>query len=421
MAARDLLHLDYLTLYGNAPRPCDRMSESRLQEFYDRIRTDLDRTVKFWRQHSRDPECGGFFNCLSKDGKVYDEIKHVWLQARQVWMYARLYNDVERFRDEDLLQEAVRGAEFLMQNVRDPNTYKCSLVVTRDGKAIKIQRSLFSECFYLMAMSEVGRATGVEKYKKEAITMMEKITGWIQSHGEGLGIEKLPGHRPISSLAIPMMTLCVIEQLKTMDPSLNYDDLTDWAIKDAMKHVQREGTVILETTTNDGKEMGGSAGRLMLPGHSIEAGWFLLRHATRSGDQALKQTAIQSFMERPFEYGWDKQHGGLYYFLDVDGWSPVQLEWDMKLWWAHNEALIAFLMAYKETKDKRHLDRFAQIFDYSYSHFVDEENGEWFGYLRKDGSVSMDFKGGPWKGCFHVPRYLMMCEQMLKELLDKKN
>lgn len=30
--------------------------------------------------------------------------------------------------------------------------------------------------------------------------------------------------------------------------------------------------------------------------------------------------------------------------------------------------------------------------------FVDEENGEWFGYLRKDGSVSMDFKGGPWKG-----------------------
>lgn len=28
--------------------------------------------------------CSGFFNCLGKDGKVYDEIKHVWLQARQV-------------------------------------------------------------------------------------------------------------------------------------------------------------------------------------------------------------------------------------------------------------------------------------------------------------------------------------------------
>lgn len=77
--------------------------------------------------------------------------------------------------------------------------------------------------------------------------MMKKITGWIQSHGEGLGIDKLPGHRPISSLAIPMMTLCVIEQLKTMDPSLNYDDLTEWAIKDAMKHVQVRCKMDLQT------------------------------------------------------------------------------------------------------------------------------------------------------------------------------
>ncbi|XP_061187726.1 N-acylglucosamine 2-epimerase-like [Saccostrea echinata] len=397
------------------------MSANRLSEFYDKIRNDLDRTVQFWRQHSKDEEYGGFFNCLSKEGKVYDDTKHVWLQARQVWMYARLYNEVERFKDEDLLQQAVKGADFLLENVRDPNTYKCSLIITRDGKPIKIQRTLFSECFYLMAMSEVARATGIEKYKKEAITMMEKIRGWIQSHGEGLGFPKLSGVKPRSMLAIAMMTLCIIDQLRTMDPSLNYDDLKKWALNDALKHVQRNGTVILETTTNDGKEMCGSAGRLMIPGHSIEAGWFLLSEATRSGDDDLKKVAITSFIVRPFEYGWDQEQGGLFYFLDVDGWCPVQLEWDMKLWWAHNEALIAFLMAYKETKDPTHLEKFAQIFDYCYSHFVDKENGEWFGYLRKDGSVSLDFKGGPWKGCFHVPRCLMMCEKMLEELLENKN
>lgn len=113
MAALGLLHLDYTYRCTGKLHGRDRMSESRLQEFYDKIRADLDRTVKFWRQHSRDPECGygqglregeycfciifskyficlmnvycsGFFNCLGKDGKVYDEIKHVWLQARQV-------------------------------------------------------------------------------------------------------------------------------------------------------------------------------------------------------------------------------------------------------------------------------------------------------------------------------------------------
>lgn len=60
----------------------------------------------------------------------------------------------------------------------------------------------------------------------------------------------------------------------------------------------------------------------------------------------------------------------------MDGWSPTQLEWDMKLWWPHNEAMIAFLMAYKVTQDEKFLVSFGQIFDYSYSHVSDRYNHE---------------------------------------------
>jgi N-acylglucosamine 2-epimerase len=106
---------------------------------------------------------------------------------------------------------------------------------------------------------------------------------------------------------------------------------------------------------------------LLYPGHSIEAGWFLFARASKTNDAELKQTAIDKFILNPFGCGWDKQDGGLFYFLDVDGWSPTQLEWDMKLWWPHNEALIAFLMTYKETNEVTMLDKFAQVFDYVYS------------------------------------------------------
>ena len=106
----------------------------------------------------------------------------------------------------------------------------------------------------------------------------------------------------------------------------------------------------------------------LFSGHSIEAGWFLLDLAIKKNKPELVQTAIQTFMITPFNYGWDKEHGGIYYFLDVDGWSPVQLEWDLKLFWPHNEAMISFLMAYKHTKDTKHLDTFSKIFDYCYSH-----------------------------------------------------
>ena len=44
----------------------------------------------------------------------------------------------------------------------------------------------------------------------------------------------------------------------------------------------------------------------------------------------------------------------------------MNLEWDMKLWWAHNEAMIALAMAYKASKDKKHWDLFKLVTDYSY-------------------------------------------------------
>ena len=47
------------------------------------------------------------------------------------------------------------------------------------------------------------------------------------------------------------------------------------------------------------------------------------------------------------------------------GISPTQLEWSMKLWWVHCEALIAALMAYATTHDPTHWDMFKQMLDYS--------------------------------------------------------
>lgn len=45
-----------------------------------------------------------------------------------------------------------------------------------------------------------------------------------------------------------------------------------------------------------------------------------------------------------------------------------QLEWSMKLWWPHCEALIAILMAYSQTKRPELLERFSQVYEYTFSH-----------------------------------------------------
>ncbi|ESO84343.1 hypothetical protein LOTGIDRAFT_236307 [Lottia gigantea] len=395
----------------------------RLQEFHDQISTDLKRTVKFWVENSHDLEKDGFFNCLGKDGKVYDTTKNTWLQGRQIWTYSTLIRHVpEVFGTEKdkILDFVEKSAKFLIYKVKDRETNRCPFSTTPTGLAIKYQRSIYTEIFFTMAMIELYSVTNNDLYKEEGLKMLDKIIYWTQEDDTELGRTVLPGTTPIQTLAVPMVVLSLGLLPLPEDRMTKYREIEEKCVKDIMKHIQRNGKVILENVSPDGTELPGSIGRLMNPGHAIECGWFLLEYAKKSGNSELKQIALDKFIMGAFESGWDAKHQGLFYFLDVDGWSPTQLEWDMKLWWPHTEALIAFLMAYDQTQDKKYLDLFEKVFDYCYQHFVDKENGEWFGYLNRQGDVTHTFKGGPWKGCFHVPRCLMMCQLILKKLLKKE-
>ena len=55
-----------------------------------------------------------------------------------------------------------------------------------------------------------------------------------------------------------------------------------------------------------------------------------------------------------------------------------------------------------------------ETMEYCFAHFNDQEYGEWYGYLRRDGAPTEPrAKGNVFKGPFHVPR--MYCE-VIREL-----
>jgi N-acylglucosamine 2-epimerase len=115
------------------------------------------------------------------------------------------------------------------------------------------------------------------------------------------------------------------------------------------------------------------------------------------------------------ELGWDREHGGIFYFLDAKGAPLQQLEWDQKLWWVHVEALVALAKGYKFTGDERCARWFERVHDYTWLHFKDSQYGEWFGYLNRQGEVLLPLKGGKWKGCFHIPRALYQVWKTVEE------
>lgn len=89
-------------------------------------------------------------------------------------------------------------------------------------------------------------------------------------------------------------------------------------------------------------------GRLINPGHGLEAMWFIMDLAERFDKPEIieKATAITLSI---LDCGWDKKYGDIFYFMDVKGYPPQQLEWDQKLWWIHLETLISLLKGYKLT------------------------------------------------------------------------
>ena len=95
---------------------------------------------------------------------------------------------------------------------------------------------------------------------------------------------------------------------------------------------------------------------------------------------------------------------------------PVEAyEHDMKLWWPHNETIIASLMFYKYTGDKKYKEIFDKVCDYAFTHFSDREYGEWYGYLRRDGKpTEPPCKGHTYKGPFHVMRMLSKCIKIME-------
>jgi N-acylglucosamine 2-epimerase len=202
------------------------------------------------------------------------------------------------------------------------------------------------------------------------------------------------------------------------------DDRCDELILNWIKEIERDFVkddirCVMEQVAPDGSIIDHIDGRTLNPGHAIEGAWFILHEAKyRNNDPHLVELGCK-MLDYMWERGWDETYGGMLYFRDVYN-KPVQEYWqDMKFWWPHNETIIANLLAYLLTGNEKYADRHKLVHDYSYQHFHDKKNGEWFGYLHRTGTVAQTAKGNLFKGPFHLPRQEWYCTKLLEDHLQQ--
>lgn len=371
----------------------------------------LDNVIPFWMEHSIDPQ-GGYFTCLLQDGKVYDTDKFIWLQARQVWTFAMLYNQQEA--REEWLDIALHGGRYLLKHGKDrAGDWYFSL--NQAGQPLVKAYNIFSDCFACMAFAQLYYATKKEQYREEALATFANILK-RKSNPKGKYTKTVGETRPLKNFALPMILCNLSLELEPLLPAAQVQATIDECIQEVMYNFyDPKSGLVLENILPDGSLSDSFEGRLLNPGHAIEAMWFIMDLGQQRNDQELIDKAVERSLEM-LQYGWDKEHGGIFYFMDRKGYPPQQLEWDQKLWWVHLETLVALLKGYALTKNTHCWKWFEKVHEYTWTHFRDKEYGEWFGYLNREGKVLLPLKGGKWKGCFHVPRGLWQSWRILEQL-----
>lgn len=398
------------------------MEQAKLLEYQDWIRSELQKSIDFWLKNGMDPVNGGVYTCLDRKGEVYSTDKSVWMQGRCGWMFAHLCH-VYGVKEE-WLAASKSCIDFLEAHCRNSEAAnRLYFTVTAEGEPLRQRRYYFSEAFYALANAEYYGVTGEQVHLERARWAYDLY--WDLSHGApdpaGLGPKSTRTGR---SFGLPMIILNVTGTMLRVDPERRalYEERAQACVDEIFQyHVHPELKCVLENVAEDGSaRLFYTEGRTVNPGHDIEGVWFLLEHARRTGDAELVQKAAQIF-DWAIEAGWDREYGGLLYFIDCLGKPPEAYEHDMKLWWPHNEIMIASLMLYRDTGDEKYFQWFETVMDYVKQHFADPEYGEWYGYLRRDGRPTMpSTKGSTFKGPFHLPRALIQCDQMLGQLLRRE-
>ena len=334
--------------------------------------------IPFWLKYGKDSVNGGVKNCLDRTGKVYSTDKSVWMQGRTAYTFSHLCNQFGKNSEYLDFAKSCIDAEYYM--------------ATGDAEKLK------EACKYYEFVYNMYHDPSTDPYHITPKTIAET--------------------RNMISLARPMILLNVTSIMRKADPANfeKYEERSKALIADIRKFYKPELNALLESVTADGEYLSDvSEGRIVNPGHCIEASWFLIEEGLAHNDKELIDFAATLF-DISIERGWDREFGGILYFKDVENKPVEAYEHDMKLWWPHNEAVIASLYLYKITGEKRYKEWFEKITEYAFSHFSDFEYGEWFGYLRRDGKpTEPPCKGHTYKGAFHVIR--MLCKVL--EIFDK--
>lgn len=352
-------------------------------------------------EHAIDRECGGLYNFIDREGRVYGTNKNVWFAGRTMYTYSLAYNELDK--NPEYLDVAENMYRFLPRCELD-GSGRLPFIASREGGAIVADSTYYSELFAAIGCAEYYIATKDAEVWQRAQRYFDLAYGLYKDELCFTETEHTP---PTKALGPSMIMLSTAQVLRKVDKT-KYDSLARECADEILTHFI-EGKGLLENVTQQGEFLDTPEGREINPGHSLEAAWFVMAEGVYQNNELYKAKA-KEIIDISMKIGY--RDGGIIAFADCEGNPPDHLEWDMKIWWPQCEAMIANRLCYNVFGEERYLRDFEALKAWCFSRYPDPTGGEWFGYMHYDGTLANTLKGNYSKGPFHLPRMLYLIDKL---------
>lgn len=390
-------------------------AEIRLAEMKAASIEELTRNIlPWWIRKMPDDSGGGFYGQIDgHDSVVPDAPKGGILNARILWSFSAAYM---RVRDPLFLEMATRAREYIFRHFfdnRDGGTYWS---LTGNGKPLDTKKQIYSQAFFIYALSTYHMATGDRESLDHAIELYRLIEKHSFDRERGGYFEAFT--REWGEIADLRLSAKDANEKKTMNTHLHlleaYTALYRvWPDEEVRKQLAGLVKVFTDHIVDPGSshlilffdEEWNRRSTIVSYGHDIEASWLLCEAASVLGEaDSMKGVALRIAAAAHEGIAED---GSLYYEKDD---AAGHFDRD-RHWWVQSEAVVGFLNAWQLSGDDSWLELASGALDYILNHIADRENGEWFWSIRADSTVNRDDdKAGFWKCPYHNTR---MCLEIL--------
>ncbi len=320
----------------------DRARCAKLAQFYRRYL--LDDILAFWEARTNDPEYPGYLVMFDREGHCTGTDKYIWCQGRQTWMFAALYNHLEK-RDNWL--ELARTGRDLLVNHAHAGGGRFHYRLNRDGSVKEAARSLFTDAFALIGLCEYAVASGSD----EDLPLIRETFDAMQRHYQEPGFSEYHHFDIDPALHYHGPRMVGVGMASVLRPVLGAERVDAFA-ETCLNQVlwdfaKDEHQVLFEVLDGEGQVLDTPGGQTINPGHALESMWFCLEEALYRDDQRAVDRAVQ-VTEWAYENGVDREQGGILAFTSPQGERPASADepnpfgetWDSKIWWVHSESAL---------------------------------------------------------------------------------